>query len=108
LTVRDFEHGAIGYSLDRAVVVVEVATLAIFVTGRITMIIIGVLLNVIGLRANSVAGSPIVRLVIGLLFAVPASYAGYDLTFVLARFSIPQEWWRRHRRRVHRLRTCRS
>jgi uncharacterized membrane protein len=35
--------------LDRAVVVVEGATLATFVTGPITMIIIGVLLNVVGL-----------------------------------------------------------
>jgi hypothetical protein len=35
--------------LDRAVVVVEGATLATFVTGTITMLIIGVLLNVVGL-----------------------------------------------------------
>jgi hypothetical protein len=35
--------------LDRAVVVVEGATLAIFVAGPITMIIIGILLNVVGL-----------------------------------------------------------
>ena len=35
--------------MDRAVVVVEGASLATFVTGPITMIIIGVLLNVIGL-----------------------------------------------------------
>ena len=112
-------------------VVVEGATLATFVTGPITMIIIGVLLNVVGLGvfcwalfalaihalpffvgmtvgiysfqagagpfgaivvgfvtagftfvvgqyAFSVARSPIVRLVIGLLFAVPAAHAGYE------------------------------
>jgi len=41
--------GGIGYSLDRAVVVVEGATLAIFVAGPTTMIIIGILLNVVGL-----------------------------------------------------------
>ena len=41
-------HG-IGYSQDRAVVVVEGATLATFVTGTITMLIIGVLLNIVGL-----------------------------------------------------------
>jgi hypothetical protein len=35
--------------LDRAVVVVEGATLAIFVAGPITMIIIGILLNVVAL-----------------------------------------------------------
>jgi hypothetical protein len=33
--------GGIGYCLDRAVVVVEGATLATFVTGTITMLIIG-------------------------------------------------------------------
>jgi hypothetical protein len=129
--------------LDRAVVVVEGATLATFVTGPITMIIIGVLLNIVGLGifcwalfalaihalplfvgmtvgiysfqagagpfgafvtagftfvvgryAFSVARSPIVRLVIGLLFAVPAARAGYDVTLALAHFGIPQEWWR--------------
>jgi hypothetical protein len=133
--------------LDRAVVVVEGATLATFVTGPITMIIIGVLLNVIGLGvfcwalfalaihalpffvgltagihtyqtgagpfgailvgfvtagftlvvaqyAFSVVRSPIIRLLIRLLFALPAGYAGYDVTLALAHFGIPQEWWR--------------
>jgi hypothetical protein len=133
--------------LDRAVVVVEGATLATFVTGPITMIIIGVLLNVVGLGvfcwalfalaihalpffvgmtagiytyqtgagplgaivigfvaggfalvlgqyAFSVARSPIVRLLIRLLFAVPAARAGYDVALALAHFGIPQEWWR--------------
>jgi hypothetical protein len=133
--------------LDRAVVVVEGATLATFVMGPITMIIIGVLLNVVGLGvfcwalfalaihalpffagmaagiytyqagagplaaivvgfvlsgftlvlgryAISVARSPIVRLVIGLLFAFPAGYAGYDVTLALAHVGIPSEWWR--------------
>jgi hypothetical protein len=127
--------------------VVEGATLATFVTGSITMIIIGVLLNVVGLGvfcwalfalgihilpffvgmtvgiysfqagagpfgaivvdfltagftlvvgqyAVSVARSPIVRLLIRLLFAVPAARAGYDVTFALAHFGIPQELWR--------------
>jgi hypothetical protein len=129
------------------VVVVEGATLATVVTGPITMIIIGVLLNVVGLGvlcwalfalaihalpffvgmtvgvysfqagadpfgaivvgfvtagftlvvgqyAVSLARSPIVRLLIRLLFAVPAARAGYDVTLALANFSIPQEWWR--------------
>jgi hypothetical protein len=133
--------------LDRAVVVVEGATLATFVTGPITMIIIGVLLNVVGLGVFcwalfalvihalpffvgmtagiyiyqtgagplgaivvgfvlggvtlvlgryviSVARSPIVHLVIGLLFAVPAGYAGYDVTLALAHVGVPSEWWR--------------
>jgi hypothetical protein len=133
--------------LDRAVVVVEGATLATFVTGPITMIVIGVLLNVIelgvfcwalfalaihalplfvgmtaaiytfqtgagplgaivigfvaggfalvlGQYVFSVARSPIVRLLIRLLFVVPAARAGYDVALALAHFGIPQEWWR--------------
>jgi hypothetical protein len=129
------------------VVVVEGATLATLVTGPITMIIIGVLLNVIGLGifcwalfalathalpffvgmtagiysfqvgagpfgaivvgfvtagftfvvgryASSIARSPIVRLVIGLLFAVPAARAGYSVALALAHLGIPSEWWR--------------
>jgi MFS family permease len=130
------------------VVVVEGATLASFVTGTITMLIIGVLLNIVGLGifcwtlfaltthalpffagmtvgiysfqagagpfgaivvgfvtagfilvvgqyAFSVVCSPIVRFVIGLLFAIPAAYAGYDVTLALANLSIPSEWWRK-------------
>jgi len=129
------------------VVVVEGATLATFVTGPITMIIIGILLNILGLGvlcwalftlaiyafpffvgltvgiyafqagtgpfgvvvvgfvaggftlvlgqyAFSAARSPIVRLVIGLLFAVPAARAGYDVTLALAHIGIPSESWR--------------
>jgi hypothetical protein len=128
-------------------VVVEGATLATFVTGPITMIIIGILLNIVGLGifcwalfalaihalpffvgmsvgiysfqsgagpfgaivigfvaagltlvagqyAFSVARSPIVRLVIGLLFALPAACAGYDMTLGLAHIGVPSEWWR--------------
>jgi hypothetical protein len=48
LTARIPKAGGIGYSLDRAVVMVEGATFAIFVAGPITMIIIGILLNVVG------------------------------------------------------------
>lgn len=128
-------------------VVVEGATLAIVVTGPITMIIIGVLLNIVGLGVVcwalfalaihalpffvaltaalcsyqtgagplgtivvgfiagsftfvlgqyvfSTARSRIVRFVIGLLFAVPAARAGYDVTLALSHIGIPSEWWR--------------
>jgi hypothetical protein len=123
------------------------ATLATFVTGTITMLIIGVLLNIVGLGifcwalfalathalpffvgmtvgiysfqvgagpfganvvgfvagsttlvagqfAFSVARSPIVRLVVGLLFALPAACAGYDVTLAFAHIGVPSEWWR--------------
>src|SRR5882724_1841186 len=49
---------------------------------------------VVGQYAFSVARSRIVRLVIGLLFAVPAARAGYDVTLSLAHIGIPSEWWR--------------
>jgi hypothetical protein len=127
------------------VVVVEGATLATLVTRTITMLIIGVLLNIVGLGifcwalfalatqalpffvgmtvgiysfqagagpfgtivvgfgtagftlvvgqyAFSIARSPIVRLVIGLLFAIPAAYAGHDVTLALAQLGILEEW----------------
>ena len=127
--------------------VVEGATLATFVTGAITMITTGILLNIVGLGvlcwalfalaiyalpafvgltagihtyqagtgpfgaivigfivagfalvlgryAFSVARAPVVRLVIGLLFAVPAARAGYDVTLALSHIGIPSEWWR--------------
>jgi hypothetical protein len=137
----------IDYHNGRAVVVVEGATLASFVTGTITMIIVGILLNIVGLGvfcwalfalaiyalpffvgmtaaiytyqtgtglfgaiivgfvaggfalvlgryAFSVARGPVLRLLIGLLFAVPAARAGYDVTLALSHIGIPSEWWR--------------
>jgi hypothetical protein len=130
------------------VVVVEGATLATFVTGAITMIITGILLNIVGLGifcwalfalaihalpffvgmtvgiyslqagagpfgaivvgfvtagftlvvgqyAFSVAHSPVVRLVIGLLFALPAARAGYDATLALAHVGVSRVGGRR-------------
>jgi hypothetical protein len=62
------------------------AIVAGFVTGGFTL--------VLGRYAISVARSPIVRLVIGLLFAVPAARAGYDVSVALAHIGIPSEWWR--------------
>src|SRR5581483_3315658 len=49
---------------------------------------------VAGRYAFLVVRSPIVRILIGLLFAVPAARAGYDVTLALAHIGIPSEWWR--------------
>jgi hypothetical protein len=49
---------------------------------------------VVAQYAFSVVRSPIIRLLIRLLFAVPAARAGYDVTLALAHFGIPQDWWR--------------
>jgi hypothetical protein len=137
----------INYPSVCAVVVVEGATLATFVTGSITMLVIGILLNIVGLGifcwalfalaiyalpffvgmtvgicsfqmgagpfgaivvglvtsgftlvvgryAFSVARFPIIRLFIGLLFAVPAARAGYDASLAFAHVGVSEEWWR--------------
>jgi hypothetical protein len=57
-----------------------------FVAGSTTL--------VAGQFAFSVARSPLVRLVGGLLFALPAACAGYDVTLAFAHIGIPSEWWR--------------
>lgn len=128
-------------------VVVEGATLVTFVTGAITMITTGILLNIVGLGflcwalfalaihalpffvglsagiysfqagmgpfgaivigfivagfvlvlgryAFRAARAPVVRLGIGLLFAVPAARAGHDVTLALSDIGILSEWWR--------------
>ena len=128
-------------------VVVEGATPETPVTGAITMLIVGILLNVVGLGvlcwalftlavhalpffvsmiaglyayqngigpfgaivvgfaagsftlvvgqyAFFVARSPVIRLVIGLLFALPAARAGYNATLGLAHIGVPSGWWR--------------
>ena len=48
----------------------------------------------VGRYAFSIARGPVVRLLIGLLFAVPAAWAGYDVTFAFAYIGVPSGWWR--------------
>src|SRR5258708_35346420 len=66
--------------------------------GPVAAIVVGFVAGgfalVLGQYAFSVARSPTVRLLIRLLFAVPAARAGYDVTLALAHFGIPPEWWR--------------
>lgn len=47
----------------------------------------------VGRYAFFVARAPVVRLVIGLLFAIPAVRAGYEATLGLAYLGIPSPWW---------------
>ena len=58
-----------------------------FMTGGLTL--------VLGRTAASVERAPIVRLLIGLLFALPAARAGYDVTLALAHIGTSSEWWRK-------------
>jgi hypothetical protein len=66
--------------------------------GLIGAIVIGFYAGAVGLLAGqhifSVARSPIIRLLVALLFAVPAACAGYSVTFGLAKVGIASEWWR--------------
>jgi hypothetical protein len=57
-----------------------------FATGGFTL--------VVGQYAFSIALSPVIRLVIGLVFALPAARAGYDATLGLALIGVPSGWWR--------------
>jgi len=54
----------------------------------------GRLALVVGQWVFSIARPSIVRFVIGLLFAIPAARAGYDVTLALSHIGIPSEWWR--------------
>src|SRR5258705_8268802 len=66
--------------------------------GLIGAIVIGFFAGALGLLAGqhifSVAHPPIIRLIVALLFAVPAACAGYSMTFGLAQVGIASEWWR--------------
>ncbi len=49
---------------------------------------------VLGQYVFSNARSRIVRFALGLLFAVPAACAGYDVILALSHIGIPSQWWR--------------
>jgi hypothetical protein len=50
---------------------------------------------VLGRTAASVERAPIVRILIGLVFALPAACAGYDVTLALAHIGTSSDWWRK-------------
>lgn len=135
------------YSADRAVEVVEGATLAIVVTGVSAMLALGIVLNIVGLgffcwalftlaiyalpffvgmtaglyvngawagpfgaivvgllaaaftlvigqTVLSLVRTPILRVAVGLMFAVPAALAGYYATFGLSGLTMTSDVWR--------------
>jgi hypothetical protein len=61
------------------------AILVGFVAGGCTL--------VVGQYAFSVARSPVMRLLFGLLFALPAARARHGVTLALAHIGTPSEWW---------------
>ena len=66
--------------------------------GVIGALIVGFLAGaatlVIGQIAFATVRSPLIRAVIALLYAVPATIAGYHATLGLARIGVPSETWR--------------
>ena len=66
--------------------------------GPIGAIVVGFVAGAFGLLAGqhifSAARSPIIRLVVALLFAAPAAWAGYEMTLSLAHIGISSERWR--------------
>jgi hypothetical protein len=137
------------YSANRAVEVVEGATLAIVVTGVSAMLALGIVLNIIGLglfcwvlftlaiyalpffvgmtvglyayqtgagpfgafglgivaaafvlvigqTVFSLVRTPILRITVALMFAVPAALAGYYATFGLSGLTMSSDFWRQN------------
>jgi hypothetical protein len=68
-------------------------------TGPFAAIVVGFMTGgftlVLGRYTVSVKRAPIVRLLIGLVFALPAARAGYDVTLALAHIGTSSEWWRK-------------
>ena len=66
--------------------------------GVIGALIVGILLGgatlAIGQIAFAIIRVPLIRLAIGLLYAVPAGIAGYHATHGLAQIGMPSEAWR--------------
>jgi hypothetical protein len=55
---------------------------------------VGSITFVVGPAIFATVASPLLRGVIALVFAAPASVAGYHATFALARIGVPAEGWR--------------
>ena len=78
--------------------------------GVIGALIVGALTGgatlAIGQIAFATVRTPLIRVLIGLLYAVPACIAGYHASHGLAEIGVPSEGWRgvRHRRRRSRRR----
>jgi len=66
--------------------------------GEIGAILVGLIAGAATLAAGQIAitifRSPLVRSAIALLFAVPATIAGYHAAFGLAQIGVPAEGWR--------------
>jgi len=55
--------------------------------------LVGVTILVLGQIVLTTVRTPLIRLFIGLIYAVPAAVAGYQLCFALARIGMPPGGW---------------
>jgi hypothetical protein len=66
-------------------------------SGEIGAILVGLIAGALILAAGQIAiatfRSPLIRIAISLLFAVPAAMAGYHAVLGFARFCVPAEVW---------------
>jgi hypothetical protein len=56
-------------------------------------LLVGVTILVLGQIGFATVRTPLIRLLIGLIYAVPASFAGYQLSFALAGFGVTAGGW---------------
>jgi hypothetical protein len=64
-----------------------------FIGAFVIGLLVGVTILVLGQIGFATVRTPLIRLLIGLIYAVPASFAGYQLSFALAGFGVPAGGW---------------
>jgi len=66
-----------------------------FIGALVTGLFVGVTVLVLGQIGLATVRTPLIRLLIGLAYAVPAAVAGYQLCFALAGMGVPAGGWQR-------------
>jgi len=64
-----------------------------FIGAFVVGLLVGVTILVLGQIVFATVRTPLIRLLIGLIYAVPASVAGYQLCFALAGMGVPAGDW---------------
>jgi hypothetical protein len=64
-----------------------------FIGAFVVGLLVGVTILVLGQIVFATVRTPLIRLLIGLIYAVPASVAGYQLCFALAGIGVPAGDW---------------
>ncbi len=64
-----------------------------FIGAFVVGLLVGVIILVLGQIVFATVRTPLIRLLIGLIYAVPATVAGYQLCFALAGIGVPAGDW---------------